>query len=557
MTPAIKDKAEDTGVDQHAQKAARDFEAVVCALSGTVAFDSAAARQAIGGYIAQLAARDGPPLYLATTRGEPVFMTDGFNALAAALCAPDEQPWSADRLPSALRGVIAEVRMSRESVSYDETIRIDGVDRRFHARHFPLCDSAGKIVAVGGAFVELVPAKTKPPASALADSARKFNDFARAASDWFWETDAEGNILMLSDRVTDLLGRPAVFYAGKRLEQVGDFIADDTGRIPVHDAMAATRPFREQSFEMITAKGEPRMFMLSGVPVFGEGGDFAGYRGAGRDITRRVLAEREALESRRQLERTLEELTNKNVELDLATAQAEAALNSKGDFLASMSHELRTPLNAIIGFAEAMSMQMFGEINQKYVEVSRDIVSAGRHLLDLINDVLDVSVLDSGALSLETAPLQVAELVEETMKMVALRAEEKKLNISRCVYSGAARVLADERRARQILMNLLSNAVKFTPERGRVGVDVSAKGDQVAITVWDSGVGIPADRLEKVFEKFHQVTDDVYSRQQEGTGLGLYISRNLARMMGGDLTVESTPGKGSRFTLSLPRAKES
>ncbi|RMF09543.1 MAG: hypothetical protein D6763_07615, partial [Alphaproteobacteria bacterium] len=319
-------------------------------------------------------------------------------------------------------------------------------------------------------------------------------------------------------------------------------------------AMAARRAFREQLFEMSTSSGETRLFHLSGVPVFDpDTGDFQGYRGAGMDVTDRIMARREADEIRHNLENTLEELTNKNVQLDIASVEAANALRVKNDFLAAMSHELRTPLNAIIGFAEAMSMEVFGKLNDQYRSYSNDILKAGRHLLGLINDVLDVAVLENNRISIDLEPVPLRDVIDAALNLVIMRANKKHLDTSGVKVSGDWVVMVDVRRAVQIFVNLFSNAVKFTPDHGKIGVDVEETGDgQIAVTVWDNGIGIPEEKQHLVFEKFQQITDHVYSRREEGTGLGLHISRHLARRMGGDITLESREGEGSRFTVFLP-----
>lgn len=274
------------------------------------------------------------------------------------------------------------------------------------------------------------------------------------------------------------------------------------------------------------------------------------------DVTAAHEAREHTLAVQSDLEETLEELTRKNLELDIASAQAETALKAKNEFLAAMSHELRTPLNAIIGFAEAMEMEVFGNLNDQYKNYSADIGQAGRHLLGLINDVLDVAVLESNRLVIHTESLSAARLVEQALSLVKMRAADRKVEVSGLPDGVDAVVKADDRRATQIFVNLLANAVKFTPEGGRVGVELEAGGGFAAITVWDTGIGIPEDKQELVFDKFQQVEDTVYNRKGDGTGLGLHISRELARLMDGDISLRSESKGGSRFTVTLPLAAE-
>ncbi|MCG8506609.1 MAG: ATP-binding protein, partial [Sphingomonadales bacterium] len=350
--------------------------------------------------------------------------------------------------------------------------------------------------------------------------------------------------------------QPSALFFGRRLDEIGDFHPNLNGEEPIRDALERRVPFREQLIEITSSEAGRLLFHLNGVPSFDkQSGDFVGFRGSGMDVTQKYQQTAQAQEIRRNLESTLYELKHKNTQLDIASVQAESALRAKNEFLAAMSHELRTPLNAIIGFAEAMKLEVFGDLNEKYVTYCADIMDAGRHLLGLINDVLDVAVIESGELTVTIEDASLKSMLEQAVKLLELRAAHKKLDLSACAIKPEQDFLVsvDLRRATQIFLNLLTNAVKFTPEKGAIGIDIDrVSRSHVAATIWDTGMGIPADQLDAVFEKFQQVGDDVYSRKAEGTGLGLHISRELARQMGGDITLESTPGEGSQFTVTLP-----
>ena len=387
---------------------------------------------------------------------------------------------------------------------------------------------------------------------------RRLEDFARATSDWFWETDASGHLVYLSNRMTALTGVAAITMTGRRLEEVGRF-RDDSSASKVPELMQRRQPFRDRLFEFSHADGTRMTFHLAGVPVFDPvTGAFVGYRGSGFDMTPRYQAEQATEAARQELEKALEDLTNKNIQADYAAARLAAALRERSEFIASLSHELRTPLNAIIGFAEAMSLQVFGPIEERYQQYSHDIVGAARHLLELINDILDQAAVESGHVRVEPQDTVLATIIEDALALVRLRAENKRLHLEVQHATEDVTVHVDPKRAKQILVNLLSNAVKFTPEGGEVGVEVKLDEPEeglVAVTVRDTGIGIAAAEQEKVFERFEQVEDE-YARRQEGTGLGLAISRELARTMGGDIELESDFGSGSRFTVSFPLAKE-
>jgi signal transduction histidine kinase len=272
------------------------------------------------------------------------------------------------------------------------------------------------------------------------------------------------------------------------------------------------------------------------------------------DVTSRYEQAEEAASIRSNLEGLLAELTRKNMALDVASEQATSALRAKNEFLAAMSHELRTPLNAIIGFAEAFEAQTFGGLDGAYIGYAKDIRKSGQHLLGLINDILDVAVIESGGLSLQIDELDLQAMVDKAAHMNADSARKKGINVDALEVETDLHIRADDRRFTQILVNLLSNAIKFTPEGGSIGIKVEQpKGDDVvALTVWDTGIGISEEQQAHIFDKFHQVTEHIYSRTQEGTGLGLHISRELARKMDGDITVASTEGQGSQFTVTIP-----
>ncbi len=218
-----------------------------------------------------------------------------------------------------------------------------------------------------------------------------------------------------------------------------------------------------------------------------------------------------------------------------------------------MSHELRTPLNAIGGYAELMEMGIRGPITPLQREDLRRVQTSQRHLLGLINEVLNYARLETGTVHYDVADVRMRDALAGAEPLVASQAQARELalNVAPCPAMLTAR--ADAEKVRQILVNLLSNAVKFTDPGGRVDLASAASGDEVRVMVRDTGIGIAADQMDRIFEPFVQVRADL-TRVAGGTGLGLAISRDLARGMGGDLTAESTPRVGSAFTLTLPAA---
>ena len=241
-------------------------------------------------------------------------------------------------------------------------------------------------------------------------------------------------------------------------------------------------------------------------------------------------------------------------EAQAARAEAEDANRVKMDFLAAMSHELRTPLNAIAGYAQLLEMELHGELNGQQRELLGRLQRSQRHLLTLVEQVLSFARLEAGRLNIHAEPVSVGQAVASAIELLTPQMEARRLRYEYEDGNGSLAVRADSDRLQQILVNLLSNAVKFTPEGGRVRVAAQRSGDQVAIRVTDTGVGIPADQLERVFEPFVQLPQPTEKRAA-GVGLGLAISRDLARAMGGDIHAERAPEGGAAFVVHLPRAQ--
>jgi GAF domain-containing protein/anti-sigma regulatory factor (Ser/Thr protein kinase) len=238
-------------------------------------------------------------------------------------------------------------------------------------------------------------------------------------------------------------------------------------------------------------------------------------------------------------------------EIEDKSQQIEAANRHKSEFLANMSHELRTPLNAIIGFSEVLSERMFGELNEKQAEYTEDILSSGRHLLSLINEILDLSKVEAGRMELEVATFDLPLAIDNARTFVRERAAKHGINLEVSVDEHLGDYVGDERKVKQILLNLLSNAVKFTPEGGRIGIKARQADGSVEISVSDTGIGIAPEDQPKIFEEFRQVGTD-YAHKTEGTGLGLTLAKKFVELHGGKIWLESEVGKGSTFTFTLP-----
>lgn len=241
-------------------------------------------------------------------------------------------------------------------------------------------------------------------------------------------------------------------------------------------------------------------------------------------------------------------------ELETKTAELEIASRHKSEFLASMSHELRTPLNAVIGFSEVLLDRMFGEINERQEEYLRDILSSGRHLLELINDILDLSKVEAGQMVLEPSTFEVGSALEWASTLHRERASAHAITVTSEVAEDVGTIEADERQFRQVVLNLVGNAVKFTPDGGSVSINAYREGTELNVTVTDTGIGVALEDRERIFETFQQGRRG--APKEEGTGLGLTLCRRIVELFGGRMWLESTPGVGSTFGFSVPGLTE-
>ena len=264
-------------------------------------------------------------------------------------------------------------------------------------------------------------------------------------------------------------------------------------------------------------------------------GSLVGFAKVTRDLTERRAAQERAIADTRRL------------------AKAEAANTAKGEFLAAMSHELRTPLNAIGGYTELLSLGLGGPVNSEQLDYLERIRKSQQHLLGIISDLLNFSRIEAGHINYALVPIHLQKVIDSVMPMVEPGAAAKALKLRIEPSSGDCLAVGDTARVDQILLNLLSNAIKYTSPSGSITVKCGVSGDTVSISVTDTGRGVPKEKLEAIFEPFVQLGRSL-SSAHEGMGLGLSISRDLARAMNGDLTVVSKVGEGSTFTLVLPRS---
>lgn len=348
----------------------------------------------------------------------------------------------------------------------------------------------------------------------------------------------EGNILSWNSGAEILLG----YSASEILGQSIDCLFPQTRSELETQMLNQIRQGRQvKHYEAVQRRqdGQEIYVSLAVSPIKNAVGEITGMSLISRDIT-----------DRKQVQEQLH-LTSERI--SLANAELARAARLKDEFLAGMSHELRTPLNAILGLSEALLEEIFGELTDAQQEHLRTIEQSGQHLLDLINDILDLSKIESGKMELEILPVSIQALCDTSLSFVKQQAHHKRLKLDCQISTNVDEIAVDERRLRQALINLLSNAVKFTPEGGTVQLLVSPNSFHSGInfTVTDTGIGIGPDNLDKLFQPFVQL-DSSLSRRYAGTGLGLALVRRIVELHGGSITLESELGQGSRFTISLP-----
>jgi PAS domain S-box-containing protein len=378
-----------------------------------------------------------------------------------------------------------------------------------------------------------------------ARAARRFRELLEAAPDAIIETDAAGRIVLLNRGAERMFGyqREELLGAGVEVLVPESSRAGHTRHRENYRARPSTRPMGI-GLTLAGRKKDGSRFPveISLSPVESE----EGFRVTAiiRDVSERTQAE-DAL--RAVQEKYTQELADRNRELERAN-------RLKSEFLASMSHELRTPLHTVIGFSELLGEELEGPLNEKQKRFVSHIHRDSLHLLELINDVLDLSKIESGRLTLRLETVDFPAVLEESLGSIRPQAHAKSQILETDIAS-PLRLEADRLRIKQVLVNLLSNAVKFTPEGGRISVAARPEGHHAVISVKDTGIGIPKSEHESIFDKFYQVSATTKG-VREGTGLGLAITKHLVEEHGGHLSLESEPGKGTVFTFSMPLRRE-
>lgn len=361
----------------------------------------------------------------------------------------------------------------------------------------------------------------RAPVSAPEEAPEREADFERAAADWTFETDEMLGLTHISAGAASLwLG--AGDLTGRRLTKLFRFRESGDGGLPILSALAERGRFDAQLAEL---PGGAR-FLLSGVPLIDGMGRFAGFRGSASRLEGEAAVEPQALE------------------LTRADEADSAAFGERLD------DALRTPLNHIVAAAELLRAQDDGPLRREYAAYAGDIASAGRHLLAMVDDLVDLQAIERSDFRPETDRIDLADIARRAAGLLSVRAAEREVRIDKPGEGDSLPAIGEFRRVLQIMMNLLVNAIRYSPEGGMVWIRFERDGDIASVTVADLGKGIAADDQARIFDKFERVDPN----EPGGTGLGLYIARRLARAMGGDLVVDSAPGQGARFTLTLPAA---
>jgi PAS domain S-box-containing protein len=380
----------------------------------------------------------------------------------------------------------------------------------------------------------------------------RFRDLLEAAPDGIIEAEPDGTIVLLNAAAERMFG----YQREELLGQLIEVLVPESLRQRHHEhrnsyaAHPVTRPMGI-GLELFARRKDGTHFPveISLSPIRSPQGSRV--IAIVRDITDRKRAEERIIAIHREF---AAELAAKNEQLEIRNREIERANRLKSEFLASMSHELRTPLHTVIGFADLLSEELKGPLNADQKRFVDHIQRDSRHLLELINDILDLSKIESGRLELNVVLFQAAEAIAEAMAGLRPLAANKRIRINEAV-NPAVMVTADRLRLKEILYNLVSNAIKFTPEKGEITVECSERPEGVFFAITDTGIGIDPAEQQAIFDKFYQLGSTTRG-VREGTGLGLAITKSLVEMHGGRIWLESKPGGGSRFQFLVPRSEE-
>jgi len=430
----------------------------------------------------------------------------------------------------------------------------NGQEQIVHTVKTPIKDENGNVIGILGIFSDIT--ERKQAQEALRKAEEDWRNSFNSLEDVMIIIDKDYNIENINDCGLALLEKSREEVIGRKCYQVIDDRDSPPEECPCKLALKTKQVESVDLYEERFGK----YFSIKSSPIFDEKGEIVKFVDLRRDITERKRVERELQEKNEQLDAQNEELQSQSEELmsqqqELMekTREVEKANRLKSDFLANMSHELRTPLNVIIGFSELMTDEVPGKINKEQRQCLSDVLNSSKHLLNLINDVLDLSKIESGKVELKLENVTLTEIIESVTRTMVpiLRLRKQSLDIE--IEERFPLVYADEGKLGQVLLNLVDNATKFTPDGGKLKIEAARDGDWCQVSVIDNGTGIKKEDQERIFEPFTQI-DVLPGENREGTGLGLALTKQLVEMCGGKIWVESEYEKGSRFIFTVPLA---
>ena len=401
-----------------------------------------------------------------------------------------------------------------------------------------------------------VTARMTEPNRWLMTLSLSYEDMLRSAVDWLWECNAQLVLTYVSEPLANGQRLPRQMAVGRSLSDLSEARIREAGSAAVEERLENREIFRDLKIAVAMSNGQIAHFRMTGVPLYDRrSGTFVGYRGTGCEIAEPAAEESVEPEIRgdEQLLGLLENALARKDQLEWELSRAgHKTFESR---LAAIAHELRTPLNAIVGFAEIIKTRALGADLDRYVDYGGDIYESGIHMVALVNNLIDLAKIDSPKEPAREEKLGVHDVVSSALRMLDDQAEEAGIKLVNHIREDLPRIAGEPSAIRQIFLNLLFNAIKYTQPGGAVGVEGEANGDGgVSVVVWDTGIGIALDEQDRIFERNYRIKGEA-NAGKSGSGLGLAISRDLAKGMGGNITVTSKPGHGARFTVRLPTAR--